>query len=73
MIKIEDKQLQRFADDMFRDDYTGFTSNSVKDRIERGFDFLGKAWKLREFLGVSPARFVFDKFVGLFGKPYVYK
>lgn len=70
MSKIEDKQLQRFVDDIFRDDYTGFTSNSLKDRIERGFDFLCKAWKLREFLGVSPARFVFDKFVGLFEKPY---
>lgn len=71
MEKIDDKQLKRFEDDMFRDDYTGFTSNSLRDRFERGFDFMGKAWKLRQFLVVSPARFVFDKFVGLFEKPYV--
>lgn len=71
MSKIDDKQLTRFVGDMFCDEYIGFTSNSMRDRMERGVEFMSKAWKLREFLGVSPARFVFDKFVGLFEKPYV--
>lgn len=71
MEKIDDSILLRFVNDMFREDYKGFTSNSVRDRIERGFDFLSKAWKLREFLSVSPVRFVFDKFIGLFEGPNV--
>lgn len=73
MVKIDGNRFSLFTADMFCDEYIGFTSNSLKDRVKRGVEFLGKAWKLREFLGVSPARFVFDKFVGLFGKPYVNK
>lgn len=71
LAKIDEKHLARFTTDMFCDEYIGFTSNSLKDRVRRGVEFWGKAWKLRMFLGVSPACFVFDKFVGLFSKPYV--
>lgn len=65
MDNISEASLLRFEEDMFKAGYKGFTSNSVKDRIDRGLDFYRKRWKVEEFLGVSVSRFVWDKMIAI--------
>lgn len=61
-VKILDRSLvNRFENDMYSNDYEGFTSNSLRDRIKRGVDFYHKRWKIKEFLGTSLIDFLWEK------------
>ena len=65
-IKMLDSSLvARFESDMFSEEYEGFTTNSLRDRIKRGVDFYHKRWKIKEFLGVSMIPFLWEKMCAL--------
>lgn len=53
--------IERFEEDMYKMDYVGFSSNSLKDRIKRGIEFYRKRWKIKEYLGVSATAFLWEK------------
>lgn len=53
--------IERFEEDMYKMDYVGFSSNSLKDRIKRGIEFYRKRWKIKEYLGVSATTFLWEK------------
>lgn len=62
---FDEKDVKRFEADIFCYDHVGFSSNSLKDRIERGREFHRNRWKIEEFLGVSIYKFLMDKMVSI--------
>lgn len=64
--EIDQKWIDRFEADLFMQDYEGFSTNSLKDRIKRGKEFYKKRWKIEEFLGVSTTIFLLEKVCALF-------
>jgi hypothetical protein len=57
--------LKKFEDDMFDESHSGFTTNSLKDRIARLSKFYQYRWKIEEFYGISLLRFIWSKVVAI--------
>lgn len=62
---FDEKDVKRFEEDIFCYDHVGFSSNSLKDRIERGREFYRNRWKIEEFLGESIYKFLWNKMVSI--------
>lgn len=62
---FDEKDVTRFEADIFCYDHVGFSSNSLRDRIERGRDFYRNRWKIEEFLGESIYKFLWNKMVSI--------
>lgn len=62
---FDEKDVTRFETDIFCYDHVGFSSNSLKDRIERGKEFYRNRWKIEEFLGESIYKFLWNKMVSI--------
>lgn len=62
---FEEEDVTRFEADIFCYDHVGFSSNSLRDRIERGREFYRNRWKIEEFLGESIYKFLWNKMVSI--------
>lgn len=62
---FSENDVNRFEADIFCYDHVGFSSNSLKDRIERGREFYRNRWKIEEFLGESIYKFLWNKMVSI--------
>ena len=66
LLDSRDVELEgRVLSDMFRKDKEGFGDSSFCSRVEGALLIFKRGWKSREFLGVGPMRFVFEKWVGI--------
>lgn len=63
--RIQTDILTKIEDDMFDDNHTGPTSNSLKDRIHRISTFIQYRWKIEQFLGISVYRFICFKIIAI--------
>ena len=62
---FDEKDVTRFEADIFCYDHVGFSSNSLRDRIERGREFYRNRWKIEDFLGESIYKFLWNKMVSI--------
>ena len=62
---INPSLLKKFEDDMFDESHSGFTTNSLKDRIARLSRFYQYRWKIEEFYGISLFQFVWSKVLAI--------
>lgn len=62
---FDEKDVKRFEEDIFCYDHVGFSSNSLKDRIERGREFYRNRWKIEGFLGESIYKFLWNKMMSI--------
>lgn len=58
---INPSLLKKFEDDMFDESHSGFTTNSLKDRVARLSKFYHYRWKIEEFYGISFLHFIWSK------------
>ncbi len=58
---IKPSVLKKFEDDMYDTTHSGFTTNSLKDRIARLSTFYQNRWKIEYFYGMSLPGFVWNK------------
>ena len=58
-------KVKRFEDDFFCYTHVGLSSNSLKDRVARAYEFYRNRWKLKEFIGISATQFVWEKFYSI--------
>ena len=62
---INPSLLKKFEDDMFDESHSGFTTNSLKDRIARLSKFYQYRWKIEEFYGISFLLFIWSKVLAI--------
>lgn len=58
---INPSLLSRVEDDIFETDHEGFTTSSLKDRINRIQKYYQNRWKIEQLLEVSYLQFIWEK------------